>query len=469
MRVIKQGSTPTILFLLVSSTNHVSGLATGATPVVYVGKGASGTGSLSSNTATAVDTANLPGWYRLALTATETNTIGDLVVHASATGADDTDRLFVVESNDISGITTDIAAKASQSSVTAIPTNPLLTTDSRLNNLDAQVSTRLATSGYTAPPATVVLAANQTCNITGNLSGSVGSVTGSVGSVTGSVGSVLGAVGSVTGSVGSVLGAVGSVTGSVASVTGSVGSVAGAVASVTGSVGSVAGNVGGSVIGTVTLAASQPNYAPTKTTDLATLATQASVNTVISYIDTEVAAIKAQTDQLSFTTGKVNANATATVDTAAIDAALAAPGSAMSTAHGSGSWLTGSGGGGSSIVIPVITGQPTLIRLTDSVSLQILRGDSYRVTFSLGPNYTGYTGQFAAKLRGADGSLSPTYSIPLRSITWTDITIGAGYVDLTATDTATIGLYTGEIQLTDGTHVRTPKQYTIGIIADIIT
>jgi len=52
-----------------------------------------------------------------------------------------------------------------------------------------------------------------TGNITGNLSGSVGSVTGAVGSVTGAVGSVTGAVGSVTGAVGSVTGAVGSVTG----------------------------------------------------------------------------------------------------------------------------------------------------------------------------------------------------------------------------------------------------------------
>jgi hypothetical protein len=52
-----------------------------------------------------------------------------------------------------------------------------------------------------------------TANITGNLSGSVGSVTGAVGSVTGAVGSVTGAVGSVTGNVG------GNVVGSVASVT----------------------------------------------------------------------------------------------------------------------------------------------------------------------------------------------------------------------------------------------------------
>lgn len=52
-----------------------------------------------------------------------------------------------------------------------------------------------------------------TGDITGNLSGSVGSVTGAVGSVTGAVGSVTGAVGSVTGNVG----------GSVASVTADVG------------------------------------------------------------------------------------------------------------------------------------------------------------------------------------------------------------------------------------------------------
>lgn len=43
-----------------------------------------------------------------------------------------------------------------------------------------------------------------TGNITGNLSGSVGSVTGSVGSVSGAVASVTGSVGSVTGAVGSV-------------------------------------------------------------------------------------------------------------------------------------------------------------------------------------------------------------------------------------------------------------------------
>lgn len=85
----------------------------------------------------------------------------------------------------------------------------------------------------------VDLRAAITGNITGALSGAVGSVTGAVGSVTGNVG------GNVTGSVGSVVGAVGSVTGNVG------GNVTGTVGSVVGAVGSVTGNVGGNVTGSV--------------------------------------------------------------------------------------------------------------------------------------------------------------------------------------------------------------------------
>ena len=46
---------------------------------------------------------------------------------------------------------TDLATLATASAVSAIPTNPLLSTDARLDNLDAAISTRLASSGYTAP------------------------------------------------------------------------------------------------------------------------------------------------------------------------------------------------------------------------------------------------------------------------------------------------------------------------------
>lgn len=44
-----------------------------------------------------------------------------------------------------------ISSRATQLSVSAIPTNPLLTNDVRLNDLDATISSRLASAGYTAP------------------------------------------------------------------------------------------------------------------------------------------------------------------------------------------------------------------------------------------------------------------------------------------------------------------------------
>jgi hypothetical protein len=44
-----------------------------------------------------------------------------------------------------------VATRATQTSVSAIPTTPLLAADTRLDNLDTAISTRLATSGYTAP------------------------------------------------------------------------------------------------------------------------------------------------------------------------------------------------------------------------------------------------------------------------------------------------------------------------------
>lgn len=53
----------------------------------------------------------------------------------------------------------DTTGLATSAAVAAIPTNPLLATDARLNNLDATVSSRLATAGYTAPPTAAANAA----------------------------------------------------------------------------------------------------------------------------------------------------------------------------------------------------------------------------------------------------------------------------------------------------------------------
>jgi len=80
------------------------------------------------------------------------NTSGVVLSYAPWTKA--TAAISAQDKSDIrSGLAleTTVSTKASQTSVNAIPTNPLLTTDGRLANLDAQISTRLPTSSYVAP------------------------------------------------------------------------------------------------------------------------------------------------------------------------------------------------------------------------------------------------------------------------------------------------------------------------------
>lgn len=87
-------------------------------------------------------------------------------------------------------VSADVASVKLDTSTTVAKTNQLVFTGGNVNaNMQASAGTQTF---------------DLTGNITGNLSGSVGSVTGAVGSVTGAVGSVTGAVGSVTGAVGSV-------------------------------------------------------------------------------------------------------------------------------------------------------------------------------------------------------------------------------------------------------------------------
>ncbi len=59
--------------------------------------------------------------------------------------------LAAIEGSTVLAKEATVNTRASQTSVNAIPTNPLLTTDSRLNNLDETISSRLPTASYLAP------------------------------------------------------------------------------------------------------------------------------------------------------------------------------------------------------------------------------------------------------------------------------------------------------------------------------
>lgn len=89
--ILKGASSTPLVFLMVQSSDHITAL-TGASPTVKIGKNG-GTGAAPSGAVTEIDSTNLPGWYKVAGNATDTNTAGPLVLHATAASGDPTDIL----------------------------------------------------------------------------------------------------------------------------------------------------------------------------------------------------------------------------------------------------------------------------------------------------------------------------------------------------------------------------------------
>lgn len=91
MAQLAQSTAYTRTFLMVQTADHITGI-TGATVTVKIGKaGAAGAAPSGGGTATEVDSTNLPGWYKIALSTTDTGTLGDLTFHCTAASADPTD------------------------------------------------------------------------------------------------------------------------------------------------------------------------------------------------------------------------------------------------------------------------------------------------------------------------------------------------------------------------------------------
>ena len=78
---------------MVQSSDHITGL-TGATPAVTISK-AGGSFASAGGTVTEVSS----GWYKIALTTTDTNTLGDLAYHITAASGDPTDFADQVAAN----------------------------------------------------------------------------------------------------------------------------------------------------------------------------------------------------------------------------------------------------------------------------------------------------------------------------------------------------------------------------------
>lgn len=90
---IQNGTTPTIVFLLVDESDDETA-ETGVTPTVQISK-AGGAFATVTNAVTEISN----GWYKVTLTATETNTDGALAVRAYGTGTDEWRMLHEVYTN----------------------------------------------------------------------------------------------------------------------------------------------------------------------------------------------------------------------------------------------------------------------------------------------------------------------------------------------------------------------------------
>lgn len=85
MRVLKQSTAYSLVIFMTDSADHVSG-KTGLTLTITASKAGA---AFASITPTVTELSN--GWYKLALTSSHTDTLGDFALHITATGADPTD------------------------------------------------------------------------------------------------------------------------------------------------------------------------------------------------------------------------------------------------------------------------------------------------------------------------------------------------------------------------------------------
>jgi hypothetical protein len=99
--VIKQSSTTFhLIFMMVDSTDHITG-KTGLSPTVTISKA----GSAFASPVGAISEIG-SGWYKVAGNATDSASLGPLILHATATGADPVDTVFNVSA----ALVDDIAA-----------------------------------------------------------------------------------------------------------------------------------------------------------------------------------------------------------------------------------------------------------------------------------------------------------------------------------------------------------------------
>ncbi len=90
MRILKQSVAANVMIFLTSEIDHITGIA-GVTPVITLSKNG---GAFAGISPVVSDRGN--GWYNIQLTTSHTDTVGDLALHITGTGADPADLVMYV-------------------------------------------------------------------------------------------------------------------------------------------------------------------------------------------------------------------------------------------------------------------------------------------------------------------------------------------------------------------------------------
>lgn len=164
MRILKQSTAANVMVFMTDSADHVSGKASLTLTITASKDGA----AFAAITPTVTERGS--GWYSLALTTAHTDTLGDLALHVTATGADPSDLACRIVAGSLDA---DVSSRSTYAGGDTAGTTTLLSrlTAIRaglLDNLDAAVSSRsIYAGGDTA--GTTTLLARLTAGRAGNL------------------------------------------------------------------------------------------------------------------------------------------------------------------------------------------------------------------------------------------------------------------------------------------------------------
>lgn len=168
MKIQQSTTAYALCFLMVESADHVTPL-TGASPTVKLSKnGASG--GAAAGAISEIDSTNVPGWYKVAGNATDSNTLGALILHATAASGDPSDTLFEVVAQDLTQAATTVSGDLSATMKTSVATAcgvAIAAAEPLVSTLSGDFTSTMKTSIGTAVAASAVASVTAAVTVTG--------------------------------------------------------------------------------------------------------------------------------------------------------------------------------------------------------------------------------------------------------------------------------------------------------------